>query len=162
MPKLASIDPFCRSIIPNFFAGLDSNVYYESKFIKQFKLLPSDTLFCLKHITFENVAAKPEIAPKPITRWQILDWSKLKQSADDNFKFDENIRKFSKWVENTVGKGEIARYEQFLLFPQRFQKACFPGASKGVIVWEWVKSKFFLCYNIYSCIRQQFIWSSIL
>ena len=37
------------------------------------------------------------------------------------------------------GKREIARYEQFLLFPQRFQKACFPGASKGVSVWEWVK-----------------------
>ena len=35
--------------------------------------------------------------------------------ADDNFKFDE---KFSTQVENTVGKGEIARYEQFLLFPQ--------------------------------------------
>ena len=51
----------------------------------------------------------------------------------------ENVRKFAKWVENTVGKGEIARYEQFLLFPQCFQKACFPGASKGVIVWEWVK-----------------------
>ena len=30
--------------------------------------------------------------------------------------------------ENTVGKGKIARYEQFLLFPQCFQKACFPGA----------------------------------
>ena len=43
---------------------------------------------------------------------------------------------------NTVGKGEIARYEQFLLFPQCFQKACFPEASKGVIVWEWVKFKF--------------------
>ena len=38
----------------------------------------------------------------------------------------------------TVGKGEIARYEQFLLFPLCSQKACFPGASKGVIVWEWV------------------------
>ena len=38
-----------------------------------------------------------------------------------------------------MGKGENARYEQFLLFPQCFQKACFPGASKGVIVWEWVK-----------------------
>ena len=38
-----------------------------------------------------------------------------------------------------MGKGEIARYEQFLLFPQCFQKACFPGASKGVNVWEWVK-----------------------
>ena len=37
-----------------------------------------------------------------------------------------------------MGKGEIARYEQFLLFPQCFQKACFPGVSKGVIVWEWV------------------------
>ena len=37
-------------------------------------------------------------------------------------------------------KGEIARYEQFLLFPQCFQKACFSGASKGVIVWEWVNN----------------------
>ena len=55
-----------------------------------------------------------------------------------------------KWTENTVGKGEIARYEHFLLFPQCFQKACFPGASKGVIVWELVKSnqkKFFGCFQ---------------
>ena len=37
-------------------------------------------------------------------------------------------------------KGEIARCEQFLLFPQCFQKACCPRASKGVIVWEWVNS----------------------
>ena len=29
----------------------------------------------------------------------------------------KNVRKFFKWVENTVGKGEIARKEQFLLFP---------------------------------------------
>ena len=76
----------------------------------------------------------------PITRRQISDSSKLKEFADDNFKFDENGRKLSKWVENTVEKGETARYEQFLLFPQCFQKACFPGASKGVIVWEWVNS----------------------
>ena len=72
----------------------------------------------------------------PITRQQILDRFKLKQSADNNLKFDENNRKFSKWIENIVSKGEIARYEQFLFFPQCFQKACFPGASKGVIVWE--------------------------
>ena len=39
-----------------------------------------------------------------------------------------------------MDKGEIARYEQFLLFPQCFQKACFPEASKGVILWEWVNS----------------------
>ena len=37
-----------------------------------------------------------------------------------------------------MGQGEIARDEQFLLVPHCFQKSCFPGASKGVIVWEWV------------------------
>ena len=56
----------------------------------------------------------------PLSDNKILDWSKLKQIEDDIFKFDENSRKFSKRVENTVGKGEIARYEQFLLFPQCF------------------------------------------
>ena len=64
----------------------------------------------------------------------------MKEFADDNFRFDKNGRKLSKQVENTVGKGEIARYKQFLLFPQCFQKACFQGASKGVIVLEWVNS----------------------
>ena len=59
-----------------------------------------------------------------------LNSSKLKQSADENFKSDENSRKFIKGLEKTVGKGEIARYEQFLLFPQCFQKACFPGHQK--------------------------------
>ena len=44
--------------------------------------------------------------------------------VDDNFKFDENGRKFSNRVENTVGKGEIAHYEQLLLFLQCFQKTC--------------------------------------
>ena len=53
---------------------------------------------------------------------EILDSSKLKEFADDNFEFDEKGRKFSKRVENTAGKGEIARSEQFLLFPQCFQK----------------------------------------
>ena len=74
----------------------------------------------------------------PLSDNKIVDWSKLKQIEDDIFKFDENSRKFSKWVENTVGKEEIAYYEEFLLFPQCFQKACFLEASKGIIVWEWV------------------------
>ena len=54
----------------------------------------------------------------------------MKRSADDNFKFDENSKMFSKRVENTVGKGEIARYEQFLLFPQCFSKGLFPRGVK--------------------------------
>ena len=47
---------------------------------------------------------------------------KLKEFADDNFEIDKNSRMFSRWVENTVEKGEIARYRQFLLLPQCFQK----------------------------------------
>ena len=54
----------------------------------------------------------------------MLDSSKLKEFADNNSKFDENGRELSKQVENTLGKGEIAHYEQFLLFPQCFKKSC--------------------------------------
>ena len=54
---------------------------------------------------------------------QILDSSKLKEFADDNFTLDDNGRKIYIRVENTVGKGEIARNEQFLLFPQCFHMA---------------------------------------
>ena len=64
------------------------------------------------------------ISSLPFPKWRILDPSKLKQYADDNFKFDENGKKFSKWLENTLGKGEIAHYKQFLLFPLCFQKTC--------------------------------------
>ena len=38
------------------------------------------------------------------------------------FEVDKNGKKFTKRVENTVGKGEIARDEQFLLFSHCFQK----------------------------------------
>ena len=41
----------------------------------------------------------------PFPNNKYLDCSKLQEFADKNFKFDENGRNFSKWVENTVGKG---------------------------------------------------------
>ena len=62
---------------------------------------------------------------------QILDWSKVKVFADDKMNIDKltlsqtspsfyvsavRVESF----ENTVGKGEIARHKQFLLFPQSF------------------------------------------
>ena len=59
----------------------------------------------------------------PLRKRKILDASKLKELAEDHFKFDKSGRKFSKWEENIVGKREIARHEQFLLFPQCFQKS---------------------------------------
>ena len=103
-------------------------------FSKDFFIKVVKSLYCVIGIR----PVKKNQLPKPITRRQILDSSKLKEFPDNNFKFDQNGKKLSKRVENTVGNGEIARYEQFLLFPQCFQKACHPGASKGVIVWEWV------------------------
>ena len=40
----------------------------------------------------------------------------------------------SDWVENIVGKEEIARDEQFLLFPQSFQKLSVVEESKWVFM----------------------------
>ena len=50
--------------------------------------------------------------------------TKLKEFADDSFNSDENGRKFFKRIENTVSEREIARFEQFLLFPIVFLKDC--------------------------------------
>ena len=46
----------------------------------------------------------------------------MKESADNNFKFDKNVRKLPKSVENTVGKGEISRDEQFLFSSSVFKR----------------------------------------
>ena len=43
------------------------------------------------------------------------------------------------WVGNIVGKGDIARYEQFRLFPQCFQKTYDCKQEKPGLVWERVK-----------------------
>ena len=48
----------------------------------------------------------------PFLKRQILDFSKQKEFADNSYKFDENGRKFSNRVENTVGKGEFACYKR--------------------------------------------------
>ena len=68
------------------------------------------------HLIMLRCLLEAEVFLNPVPKRQILNSSKLKDLADDNFKFDVNGRKFSKCVESTVGKGEIARHEQFLLF----------------------------------------------
>ena len=65
-----------------------------------------------------------------LSQTQNFDSSKLKEFADEKFNFDKNGRKFSKWKENTVGKGKIAHYEHFFLFLQCFQKNCTADSSK--------------------------------
>ena len=41
-----------------------------------------------------------------------------------NFKFDENVSQLSRQVENTAGKVKTSFVEQFLFYPQCFQKTC--------------------------------------
>ena len=89
---------------------------------EQFLLFPQ----CFRKASAET-RKKPGLVwegvnPFPFPNDKILDPSKQREFAYNNLKFDENGRKFFKRVENTAGKGEIARYEQFLLFPQCFQK----------------------------------------
>ena len=78
------------------------------------------------------------VSSLPFPKWQILDSSKLKDDnfkfADDNFKVDENSIQISKRVENTVEKGETARFLQFLLFPWYFQKTSTADTYKPGLV----------------------------
>ena len=54
----------------------------------------------------------------------------MKDFADNKFKFDKNGRKLSKRVENTVGQGEIARYEQFSFSHSVFKRLVTQGRQK--------------------------------
>ena len=66
---------------------------------------------------------------------KILVWSKLKAFADDKIRLAKVMIFHLNRVENTVGKGENAGYQHFLLFPQCFQKVSFSGLVKASIVW---------------------------
>ena len=54
-----------------------------------------------KRKSYEGIYISRHPLLKPFPKQQILDSSKLKDFADDNLKFDENGRNFSKQVENT-------------------------------------------------------------
>ena len=77
--------------------------------------------FFFRVVKSEDFVVKSSTFPER----QILDSSKLKEFADDHFEFAENCGKFSKRVENTVDKTEIACYEQFLLYPRVFSKGLY-------------------------------------
>ena len=62
----------------------------------------------------------------------------LTLSSTTTFRLFQMEAKFSKNIENTMGKGGITRYEQFLLFPECFQKTC--AADTG-LVWERVNDE---------------------
>ena len=72
---------------------------------------------------------------KPFQIPQILNSSKLKEFSDDYFEFDENSRKLSERVENTMGKGEIALTSNFYIshsvFKRIVQQTCKTSLGKG-------------------------------
>ena len=65
----------------------------------------------------------------PLPDDKILDSSKLKEFADDDFKFDENGRKLSKWVENT-GKRRNCSLQAISPSPTVFSEGLFPRGVK--------------------------------
>ena len=71
----------------------------------------------------------------------------MKEFADDNSKFDGNCRKFAKMVENTEGKGEIARDEQFLLFPQCFKRLVSQTRKNQGLFWKWLTWNLICCFQ---------------
>ena len=71
--------------------------------------------------------------------------SQTKESAENNFRLDETGRKFSKWVRDTTEVGEIAHYEQFLLFQLCFQKTCTAKMKNQGLSGKGLRTKSF-CY----------------
>ena len=100
-------------------------------FLPQDRGIPSCVVKCKLFIRRQPFG----INDKPFSERQILDFQTV-MFADDNLKFGEHRGKFSNWVKNTVGKGEIAPYEQFLRFPRGFQKTSTADTLKQGLVGE--------------------------
>ena len=80
------------------------------------------------------------VSLNPFPHDKNFDQTKLKEYADYKLNVTKMMIYVFDWVEKIVGKGEIACTSNFSCSPQCFQKASFTDPSKGVIVWEWVKT----------------------
>ena len=65
---------------------------------------------------------------------KILDMTKLRAFAGDKLNALKIMISHFDRIENTVGKGENAGYQHFLLFPHCFPKPSFLGSLKVGIV----------------------------
>ena len=59
---------------------------------------------------------------QPFTKRQLLDSSKVKEFADDNFKFDKNGRTFFKRGRKHCGKRRNGSFRTIFPFPTVFSK----------------------------------------
>ena len=78
-----------------------------------------------------------------------------------HFCFDEYGRNFSERIGNTVGIGEIAHNEQFLFFPQCFQRLVLQTCKNKGLFGKVLKEKYILLKqvskNIQFCYSNQII-----
>ena len=102
---------FEKNIIYRFKINSGISAIFKSSSAAALKLDKSFVRSCRKELTLSQT-----------TIFRLFQTEMVCNFADNNFKFDRNGGQFSKRVENTGGKREIARYEQFLFFPQCFQK----------------------------------------
>ena len=70
----------------------------------------------LSHFVF-NSSKQNQVLFNSIPNDKILDWFKLKALADDKLKVAKMMIFLFDRVDNTVGNGENAGYQHFLLFP---------------------------------------------
>ena len=57
------------------------------------------------------------------------------------FRIERQFQIWQKWQKVIQTDRKHTGKRRNCSFPQCFQKACFPGASKGVTVWEWILRK---------------------
>ena len=64
-----------------------------------------------------------------LTHYQMTNFRvfQIERVCRQQFQIRRKWHKIIQMGRKHCGKGEIAHYEQFLLFPQCFQRACFPG-----------------------------------
>ena len=73
------------------------------------------------HQTYEPYSDKRGLNPFPNDKF-FGDSYKLKEFADDSFKFDENGRKFFKWVEKKLWERRNCSSRAISPFPKVFPK----------------------------------------
>ena len=106
----------------------------EVVWMKQFLRMCSFVLNTCSYILLLHTLYKINLFPSNI----LLRSSKLKEFIDDNLNFDENGRKFSKRVENTMRKREIARFvtSNFSFSHRVFKRLVLQIRKKQRLVWE--------------------------
>ena len=106
--------------------------------------LTAQSQLLTKRKALKTIRKKEKMLVISLPNDKILDWSKLKAFTYDKIKVLRIIIFILDRVENTVGKGENAGYQYFLLFPQCFQKTFYLGSLKIRIVWYRVNKHFLL------------------